>query len=136
MELHTYILPRAQSVRKPCSISPESMLNLPGGDAQSRAEYSCETGVFCEEHRKEWSHDALRGGAAARGYDARWREARKLFLRLHPLCVECLRENKLTPATVVDHIIPHRGDKELFWNQENWQPLCKDCHDRKTGSGR
>ena len=26
--------------RKPCSISPEAMLNLPGGDAQSGAEYS------------------------------------------------------------------------------------------------
>ena len=96
----------------------------------------CEKGVFCEEHRKEWSQDALRGGAAARGYDNRWREARNRFLRQHPLCAECLSENRITPATVVDHIVPHRGDKKLFWNQENWQPLCKDCHDRKTGSGR
>ena len=38
--VHTYILPCAQPVRKPCSISPEAMLNLPGGDAQSGAEYS------------------------------------------------------------------------------------------------
>ena len=95
----------------------------------------CEKGVYCEEHRKEWSHDALRGGAAARGYDAKWREARALFLRQHPLCVECLKENKITPATVVDHIIPHRGDKKLFWDQDNWQPLCKDHHDSKTGHG-
>jgi 5-methylcytosine-specific restriction protein A len=36
---------------------------------------------------------------------------------------------------VVDHIIPHRGDQYLFWDQENWQALCKDCHDRKTGRG-
>ncbi|MBR6863097.1 MAG: hypothetical protein IKM73_17455, partial [Acidaminococcaceae bacterium] len=40
--LHIHILPRAQLCRKPCSTSPESMLNLPGGDAQSRAEYSIE----------------------------------------------------------------------------------------------
>lgn len=26
----------------------------------------CESGVYCEAHRKEWSHEALRGGAAAR----------------------------------------------------------------------
>jgi 5-methylcytosine-specific restriction endonuclease McrA len=30
---------------------------------------------------------------------------------------------------VVDHIIPHKGDKALFWDEKNWQPLCKYCHD-------
>ena len=82
-----------------------------------------------------WSTDRVRGGADARGYDARWRRARKAFLGRHPLCVECQRDGKLTPATVVDHIVPHRGDQKLFWDQTNWQPLCKDCHDKKTGSG-
>lgn len=39
-------------------------------------------------------------------------------------------------AVVVDHIIPHRGDFDfLFWEStSNWQPLCKSCHDEKTGS--
>ena len=41
----------------------------------------------------------------------------------------------LTPATVVDHVIPHRGDRKLFWDEQNWQPLCKECHDKKTGQG-
>ena len=44
-------------------------------------------------------------------------------------------DSKLTPATVVGHIIPHRGNQKLFWDEKNWQPLCKDCHDRKTGTG-
>lgn len=39
---------------------------------------------------------------------------------------------KLKKATVVDHIKPHRGDKILFWDESNWQALCKQCHDRKT----
>ncbi|MEG0049160.1 MAG: HNH endonuclease signature motif containing protein [Clostridia bacterium] len=43
-----------------------------------------------------------------------------------------MRNGRLTFATVVDHIVPHRGDGELFWHKENWQPLCKDCHDWKT----
>ena len=77
----------------------------------------------------------MRGGADARGYDARWRRARKAFLQRHPLCAECMKEGKLTPATVVDHIVPHRGDPRLFWDEKNWQPLCKECHDRKTGQG-
>jgi 5-methylcytosine-specific restriction enzyme A len=76
-----------------------------------------------------------RGSAASRGYDGRWRKARLGFLRKHPLCCHCLERGRTTAATVVDHIIPHRGDKALFWNRENWQPLCKSCHDTKTGRG-
>ena len=95
----------------------------------------CEQGqVYCKEHM-EWSDDRLRGGAAFRGYDRKWREARAAYLRRHPLCVSCQTDGKLTPATVVDHVLPHRGDQRLFWDMNNWQALCKECHDRKTGSG-
>jgi 5-methylcytosine-specific restriction enzyme A len=31
-------------------------------------------------------------------------------------------------ATIVDHKIPHKGDYDLFWNQDNWQSLCASCH--------
>ena len=42
----------------------------------------CEQGqVFCKDHRM-YSDDRMRGSASARGYDARWREARALFLFL------------------------------------------------------
>jgi len=95
----------------------------------------CEHGVYCKEHQRLFGDDTIRGGADARGYDASWCKARTLFLRQHPLCVECRKEGKLTPATVVDHIIPHRGDKALFWDINNWQPLCATHHNKKTGSG-
>jgi 5-methylcytosine-specific restriction endonuclease McrA len=36
---------------------------------------------------------------------------------------------EIVPATVVDHIKPHRGDPELFWDASNHQALCKHCHD-------
>ena len=35
-------------------------------------------------------------------------------------------------AKEVDHIIPHRGDMQLFWDVANWQGLCKSCHSKKT----
>jgi 5-methylcytosine-specific restriction protein A len=35
-------------------------------------------------------------------------------------------------ATVVDHVVPHRGDQRLFWDTANWAPSCKPCHDAKT----
>ena len=51
-------------------------------------------------------------------------------------CVFCdlhtFKPGKYVRATVVDHIVPHRGDQKLFWDQNNWQPLCKSCHDKKT----
>jgi 5-methylcytosine-specific restriction protein A len=69
-----------------------------------------------------------------RGYGAAWQRARDAFLSANPLCVECLKEGKgPMAANVVDHIIPHKGDHTLFWDQENnWQALCKRHHDAKT----
>lgn len=81
-----------------------------------------------EEDRKKY--DQERGSAHQRGYGARWRKAREGFLRNHPLCRMCEAQGRVTPATIVDHITPHKGDSTLFWSKDNWQPLCKPCHDR------
>lgn len=88
---------------------------------------------YCEQHRVETRrYDRYRGNSTQRGYDARWRKSRITFLRRHPLCVECQKEGHITPAVVVDHIKPHKGDMNLFWDETNWQPLCKPHHDIKT----
>jgi 5-methylcytosine-specific restriction protein A len=90
----------------------------------------------CEKHRiqERKQIDRQRGSATRRGYDARWRAARKRFLLNHPICGECERVGMLTAATIVDHIIPHKGDSDLFWNESNWQALCRQCHNRKTAT--
>jgi len=89
---------------------------------------------FCEAHKKQERQrlDERRGSSSERGYGSRWRKARLYFLKEFPLCVECEKQGRLTAATVVDHIIPHKGNKELFWDTRNWRPLCKRCHDRTT----
>ncbi|TCT14593.1 5-methylcytosine-specific restriction protein A [Natranaerovirga pectinivora] len=86
-------------------------------------------GNYCDEHKRLYEN---RASASERGYDSRWRKARSRFLKVNPFCVKCKDDGKLTEATVVDHIIPHRGDKLLFWDESNWQALCKRCHDKKT----
>ena len=86
---------------------------------------------YCEEHKS--LHPEEVRSAASRGYNSRWRRESKKFLELHPLCQECLKKGIATPATVVDHIVPHRGDVKLFWDRSNWQALCKSCHDKKNG---
>ena len=88
---------------------------------------------YCENHRSE--NPNVRLSAAERGYDSKWRVARARFLKKSPLCRKCLAEGRLVPATVVDHIKPHRGDKELFWDEDNFQALCARCHNEKTGHG-
>lgn len=67
-----------------------------------------------------------------RGYGYAWQKARAGYLAKHPLCVMCQAETppRVTPATVVDHIVPHRGDKTLFWDSDNWQSLCATHHSR------
>lgn len=66
---------------------------------------------------------------AERGYGGKWQRERLRYLTTNPLCRYCEAEHRVVEATVVDHIIPHRGDQKLFWNRKNWQPLCKPCHD-------
>jgi len=62
-------------------------------------------------------------------YGRRWKKCRKIFLQANPLCSRCYKIGKLVEASIVDHIIPHKGDEQLFWDQSNWQALCKPCHD-------
>jgi len=89
----------------------------------------------CEAHKKadQRRQDSQRPTSSQRLYGSRWRKAREYYLRQNPLCVHCLKENdQITAAIVIDHIIPHRGDQSLFWDQSNWQSLCKRHHDIKT----
>jgi 5-methylcytosine-specific restriction endonuclease McrA len=73
-------------------------------------------------------------------YGRRWKGLRAAFLQRHPFCTYCQDRGIWRIATVVDHIIPHQGDLELFYAQSNWQPLCKRCHDsvkqREEATGR
>lgn len=69
-----------------------------------------------------------RKSARERGYDSRWTKYRFRFLYHNPKCYVCADKSK-----VVDHIKAHKGDEDLFWNENNYMPLCKRCHDRITG---
>jgi 5-methylcytosine-specific restriction enzyme A len=113
-------MPRAP--RRPCT--------------QPGCPYTTEKGGLCDLHRKEQvgRYEQQRGHSASRGYNEKWRQAREAYLREHPLCAKCRENGRLEPATVGDHVKPHKGDPNLFWNRENWQPLCKRCHDAKTAT--
>ncbi|WOI55131.1 HNH endonuclease signature motif containing protein [Palleronia sp. LCG004] len=85
-----------------------------------------ETACPCERKRtaeRKARFDRTRPSSSARGYSGTWQKARAAFLAKHPFCRRC---GDL--AAVVDHIEPHRGDRDLFWDRANWQPLCTPCH--------
>jgi 5-methylcytosine-specific restriction enzyme A len=62
-------------------------------------------------------------------HTAAWLKLRALQLENYSLCSVpgCGQ-----PATVVDHVTPHRGSNALFFDQANLRSMCKRCHDRKT----
>lgn len=100
-------------------LSPKRICNRCGQATRGR----CECAPKVMEQRKS---------ARERGYTTQWDKARKGFLSRHPICSECQWHKRIVPATVVDHKLPHKGDMELFWISEWWQPLCSLCHARKT----
>ena len=85
---------------------------------------------YCEKHRAEHKGEDVRPGRKNGNLysTVRWQRLRKTVLAAHPICAICGKEK----ATVVDHVIPHRGNKALFYDPGNLQALCKACHDRKT----
>lgn len=105
-----------------------------GCNEKTRNPKYCDKHAKSEEAQRQRFVDQRRGSSSARGYGWKWKNARTRFLREHPLCEMCSTVDSPTTATVVDHRVPHKGDEYLFWNEENWQPLCASCHSRKTAA--
>lgn len=64
---------------------------------------------------------------------ARYQRARAAFLAANPLCAECGRHGRTVGADELDHIVPIEDGGE-FWDESNWQGLCRPCHEAKTAA--
>ncbi len=62
----------------------------------------------------------------------RWARLRQIILVRDPFCGLC----HIAPSTDVDHIEPHKGNRERFWDEANLWGLCHRCHSRKTQEGK
>ena len=94
-------------------------------------------GGYCEKcHRDKPSKlaERTRLSSSVRGYGKRWQAMSAARLNKHPFCADPFKIHSPFPgpATLTDHIVPHKGDMALFWNPKNWQSLCSSCHSRKT----
>jgi 5-methylcytosine-specific restriction enzyme A len=59
---------------------------------------------------------------------ARWQRKRALQLKQFPLCKMCFESGIVMAANVADHVSPHHGDEQAFWNSP-LQSLCKNHHE-------
>ena len=58
---------------------------------------------------------------------SRWRKLRNTILKEHPYCSKCgisIKEAQLD----LHHIVPARGNIDLFYEESNCIPICKSCH--------
>jgi 5-methylcytosine-specific restriction enzyme A len=60
-------------------------------------------------------------------YNTKWIKYRLRFLHHNPQCYCC--PNK---SSVIDHIVPHKGRVDFFWDITNFIPMCETCHNIVT----
>ena len=88
---------------------------------------------YCAEHQKVMDkryNQYERDPASNKRYGRSWKRIRDRYIKAHPLCEECQKQGKLTPAEEVHHILPlSKGGNS---NAENLMSLCKACHSRIT----
>jgi len=67
----------------------------------------------------------------------RWKKLRKrVFARDGWQCVYCRDKGIVTPAQECDHRVPLIRAPELFWEENNLDSVCTECHLKKTADER
>ena len=89
---------------------------------------------------KQSTGGGIQEGKNERGSRGAWLEAENaqlrvdtMMARVEPLCRLCLEAGRVTPATVADHVEPHRGNFTAF-RLGQLRSLCADCHNRLDGT--
>ena len=72
--------------------------------------------------------------------NTQWRKAREQYLRLNPLCEECLKQGKVTPASSVHHKeSPFKTGEinySLLLDFNNLEAICESCHGQIHSKGK
>ena len=90
-------------------------------------------GRYCAEHQKavDRRYNRYERDPESRNrYGSEWRKVRDRYIMEHPLCEECLKQGRLTPASECHHVRPlFDGGTSDF---DNLMSLCKNCHSAVT----
>lgn len=82
-----------------------------------------------QNNHNNTAHRELR----AKAYNnTEWRKLRNSYIKIHPLCEECLDKGKITPAEDVHHIKSPFSNNTINYNllldSDNLKSVCKECH--------
>lgn len=58
----------------------------------------------------------------------RWLKLRAAFVSENPLCAECKRKGRVTPARHVHHKQPRKAYPDLAYEWDNLESICLECH--------
>lgn len=101
---------------------------------------------YCEKHTKDnprmaarKQFDQIRGTRQQRGYGPVWQRLRLLILRRDPFCMigkicDPANTGRRAPSKEVDHVIPAVARPDLFFDENNLQGACHECHSWKTAT--
>jgi len=63
---------------------------------------------------------------------SRWQKLRRYVIsRDYGMCQECKRRGIMTRGNIVHHIIEAREDITKFWDSNNLETICVECHNRE-----
>lgn len=84
-----------------------------------------------KEHKPFWN--AERSNPFYNTY--KWRQLKQKIIKRDQVCQQCgITAEESGYPLEVHHIIPPRGDEELFFDGSNCVALCKLCHARITAA--
>jgi 5-methylcytosine-specific restriction protein A len=106
------------------------LCNYPGCSTLTKSYYCPIHQKKAEQNRKGLFQNTKR--TTSKNYHSlyqtyKWKKTSREFLKENPFCVLCGAKSEIT-----DHIIPHKGNEEIFYNKNNLQALCWKCHSKKT----
>lgn len=90
-------------------------------------------GRYCDKHQKQvdsYYNKYERDPATRKRYGRSWKRIRDRYIAEYPLCEECNKSGRLTPAEEVHHIIPLSKGGTNEGN--NLMSLCTSCHSAIT----
>lgn len=86
---------------------------------------------YCAEHKKQMDKDYEKYGRhykTHQRYGRNWKRVRDKYIKLHPICEECMTHHKITIASQVHHRVPiSEGGSNSF---DNLESVCDACHNR------
>ncbi|MDL2317714.1 HNH endonuclease [Eubacteriales bacterium OttesenSCG-928-A19] len=105
---------------------PKRPCSHPGCPALTDGRYCDKHQQLADAHYNKYRRDP----ETKRRYGAAWLRIRDNYIAKYPLCEQCWKDGKITPAQEVHHILPLSAGGTH--DPSNLMALCKPCHSRIT----